>query len=355
MHFSCANMASLFMDLWCGVADCHTVTDYVADWDWAVLIRNTWEAHGKAVAATHTHLPGSFDVPPQNPAQKMHSFYKARELLYGILPLKYFQHYCKFVQGLHIMSQYHITTAEMIEACICFSEWEEEFERIYYQRHVDQIHFIRPCVHLANHLAAEGTHQTIGNIEFDLCQPSNTMSNFMEICVMSDALHPWGSFDVGNGYVLLRVRNWKPRHMPAAQATLISNFLVHPAPPIRCWSQLHLPHVLCFTQLAVEAVADEDDNDNEDNNKDDKDDEIPKLTWANVAMISVYSRPDQQPLDLSHGTVWLCTHGGNKGLQLIDVRMITAVVVMIPHRPTLPSGVMEDRYFMVEKLDLMSH
>ncbi|KAG2364883.1 hypothetical protein BDR07DRAFT_1450056 [Suillus spraguei] len=323
-------MASLFMDLWCGVADCHAVTDYVADWDWAILIRNTWEAHGKAVAATHTHLPGSFDVPPQNPAQKMHSFYKARELLYGILPLKYFQHYCKFVQGLHIMSQYHITTAEMIEACICFSEWEEEFERIYYQRHVDQIHFIRP--------SAEGTHvgapcclsqwtlkQTIGDIEFDLCQPSNTMSNFMEICVMSDALHPWGSFDVGNGYVLLRTY-------------------------ARCSSHPHLKFpFLCFTQLAVEAVADEDDNDNEDNNKDDKDDEIPKLTWANVAMISVYSRPDQQPLDLSHGTVWLCTHGGNKGLQLIDVRMITAVVVMIPHRPTLPSGVMEDRYFMVEK------
>ncbi|KAG1727849.1 hypothetical protein EDD22DRAFT_789241, partial [Suillus occidentalis] len=42
MHFSGANMASLFTDLWCGVADCHAVTDSVADWDWAVLIRDTW-------------------------------------------------------------------------------------------------------------------------------------------------------------------------------------------------------------------------------------------------------------------------------------------------------------------------
>ncbi|KAG2157558.1 hypothetical protein DEU56DRAFT_722755 [Suillus clintonianus] len=157
--------------------------------------------------------------------------------------------------------------------------------------------------------------------------------------------------------------------MPVAQATLISNFLGRPAPPIRRWSRLRLPHgqiarsawketessaefiqisrnvkfrrndvdefteVLYFTQLA-----------------DDEDDEIPKLTWANVAMISVYSRPDQQLLDLSHGTVWSCTH--DKELQLIDVRMITAVIAMIPHRPTLPSGVTEDRYFMVEKTGL---
>ncbi|KAG2337321.1 hypothetical protein BDR05DRAFT_1005135 [Suillus weaverae] len=282
MHFSGANMVSLFTDLWCGVADCHAVTDSVADWDWAVLIRDTWEAHGKVVAATHTHLPGSFDVPPRNPAEKMHSFYKAREfitwlfgigpgLLYGILPLMYFQHYCKFVRGLHIMSQYRIMTAEMLEAYICFSEWEEEFERIYYQCRVDQIHFIRPCVHLANHLAAEGTHFR-----------RNDVDEFAE--------------------------------------------------------------VLYFTQLAVEAVA------NEDNNEDDEDDEIPKLTWANVTMISVYSHPDQQLLDLSHGTMWSCTHNGE--LQLIDVRMITAVVAMIPHCPTLPSGVTEDRYFMVEKTGL---
>ncbi|KAG2065831.1 hypothetical protein BDR04DRAFT_1130256 [Suillus decipiens] len=324
MHFSGANMASLFMDLWCGVADCHAVTDSVADWDWAFL---------KAVTATHTHLPGSFDVPPRNPAEKMHSFYKAHDigpgLLYGILPLKYFQHYCKF---------YCITTAEMLEACICFSKWEEEFERIYYQCCVDQIHFVHPSV--------EGTRvgapccssqwtlkQTIGDIEFDLCQPSNTMSNFTEICVMrcqvnplkamltqfqtSDALHPQGSFDVGNGYF---------------HHNNVDEFA----------------EVLYFTQLAVEAVANEDDNDNEDNNEDDKDDEIPKLTWANVAIIS-------QLLDLLHRTVWSCTHGGDEGLQLIDVRMITTVVAMILHHPTLPSGVMEDRYFMVKKtgLDVM--
>ncbi|KAG1887411.1 uncharacterized protein F5891DRAFT_967324 [Suillus fuscotomentosus] len=156
--------------------------------------------------------------------------------------------------------------------------------------------------------------------------------------------------------------------MHAAEAAIISNFLGRPAPLIRCWSRLRLPHgqiarsawkenessaeyirisrnfkfrrnnvdefaeVLYFTQLAVQA--------------------IPKLTWANVAMVSVYSRPDQQLLDLSHGTVWSCTHDGDKNLQLIDVQTITAVVAMIPHCPTLPSGIMEDRYFMVEKTGL---
>ncbi|KAG2053775.1 hypothetical protein BDR06DRAFT_857656, partial [Suillus hirtellus] len=74
--------------------------------------------------------------------------------------------------------------------------------------------------------------------------------------------------------------------------------------------------------------------------------------WANVAMVSVYSCLDQQLLDLSHGTMWSCTHDGDKNLQLIDVQIITAVVAMIPHHPTLPCGVMEDRYFMVEKTGL---
>ncbi|KAG2738243.1 hypothetical protein P692DRAFT_201858104 [Suillus brevipes Sb2] len=356
MHFSGANMASLFTDLWCGVADCHAVTDSVADWDWAVLVRDTWEAHGKAVAATHTHLPGSFDVPPRNPAEKMHSFYKAREfitwlfgigpgLLYGILPPMYFQHYCKFVRGLRIMSQYRITTAEMLEACICFSEWEEEFERIYYQRRVDRIHFVRPCVHLANHLAAEGTRvgapccssqwtleRTIGDIEFDLRQPSNAMSNFTEICVTrcrvnalkamlpqfqtSDALHPRGSFDVGNGYVLLRARDRKPRRMPTAQATLISNFLGRPAPPIRRWSRLRLPHG-----------------------------QIARSAWKETESSAEFIR-------ISRNVKFHRNDVDEFAEVLYFTQMITAVVAMIPHRPTLPSGVTEDRYFMVEKTGL---
>lgn len=96
----------------------------------------------------------------------------------------------------------------------------------------------------------------------------------------------------------------------------------------------------------------------EDNEPEDADDELynmderHRLRWENVALISVYSLPDAQLLDFSHGTVWSCTHEGDDGLQIVDVKTITAVVAMIPHRPTLPSGITEDRFFMVEKAGL---
>lgn len=77
-----------------------------------------------------------------------------------------------------------------------------------------------------------------------------------------------------------------------------------------------------------------------------------RLRWENVALISVYSPPDAELLKFSHGTLWSCTHEGNDGLQIINVKTIKAVVAMIPHRPTLPSGITEDRFFMVEKAGL---
>jgi len=35
--------------------------------------------------------------------------------------------------------------------------------------------------------------------------------------------------------------------------------------------------------------------------------------------------------------------------QVINIKTIKSVVAMVPHRPTLPSGVVGDRFFMVEK------
>jgi hypothetical protein len=39
-------------------------------------------------------------------------------------------------------------------------------------------------------------------------------------------------------------------------------------------------------------------------------------------------------------------------LVVLPIKQIVSVVAMIPHRPTLPSGIAEDQYFMVEKLGL---
>lgn len=36
----------------------------------------------------------------------------------------------------------------------------------------------------------------------------------------------------------------------------------------------------------------------------------------------------------------------------MEIEQIQAVVAVIPHRPTLPSGVTEDRFFVVERTGL---
>ncbi|KAG1822722.1 uncharacterized protein BJ212DRAFT_1262965, partial [Suillus subaureus] len=76
------------------------------------------------------------------------------------------------------------------------------------------------------------------------------------------------------------------------------------------------------------------------------------LRWENIALISIYSLPDAQLLDFSHGTVWSCIHEGDNGLQIINIKTIRAVVAMVPHCPTLPSGITKNRFFMVEKAGL---
>ena len=68
-------------------------------------------------------------------------------------------------------------------------------------------------------------------------------------------------------------------------------------------------------------------------------------------MISFYSLPHQELLELSYNTLISCTHD-EKDLKVIDVQSIRAVVALVPHQP-FPG---EQRYFVVEKpgLDIAS-
>ncbi|KAG1823917.1 uncharacterized protein BJ212DRAFT_1296433 [Suillus subaureus] len=89
-------------------------------------------------------------------------------------------------------------------------------------------------------------------------------------------------------------------------------------------SETQVAEVLYFTQLPVEAGIDNDDN------------QI--WVWKDVTVISMFSLPDNDLLELSCHT------------------SILGVVGMVPHKPTLSSGVTEDRYFMIEKpgLDIVT-
>ena len=101
------NLVDLLINLWRGTFDCNP-NDSKATWDWAVLVGEIWKMHGADVGNAVPNLPGSFDRPPCNPAEKINSGYKAWEfllyffglgpcLLFGILPDAYWTNYCKLV------------------------------------------------------------------------------------------------------------------------------------------------------------------------------------------------------------------------------------------------------------------
>jgi hypothetical protein len=62
--------------------------------------------------------------------------------------------------------------------------------------------------------------------------------------------------------------------------------------------------------------------------------------------VSTYSAPHRQLFEISYGTLWSCTFGGDNSLIVIDVKSIEAVVAMVPHQPFPDSP---GRFFLVEK------
>ena len=68
-----------------------------------------------------------------------------------------------------------------------------------------------------------------------------------------------------------------------------------------------------------------------------------------LALISLYSRPDETLLSLSVNTLWSCEYQGDDTLRFINVKIIQAVVAMIPHRVELPGFPPSEHFFLVEK------
>ncbi|KAJ8092330.1 hypothetical protein PM082_023933 [Marasmius tenuissimus] len=145
MHLLCLNIPDLMISLWRGMIDCDTkLGDDKDSWYWSVLKGDVWKEHGKQVAMCTPYIPGSFDHPPRNPAEKINSGYKAWEcliyffdlgpcLFYGVLPDNIWEHYCKLVRGFRLMMQEGITVQEIKEASQLFSSFSNDFEKIYVQ------------------------------------------------------------------------------------------------------------------------------------------------------------------------------------------------------------------------------
>lgn len=142
MHLVSLNIPDLLVSLWHGTIDGEK--DDRRLWDFAVLRGTIWTDHGIDVASMTPYLPGSFDRPPRNPAEKINSGYKAWEylmyiyglgpgLFYHILPKPYWRNLCRLVRGIRIAHQYKIPMTSLKQAHQFLLDFILEFEDLYYK------------------------------------------------------------------------------------------------------------------------------------------------------------------------------------------------------------------------------
>lgn len=293
MHLGYINGPDLLINAWRGNLTCDTrMGDSKDTWDWAVLKSATvWNAHGKQVAAATPYLPGSFDRPPRNPAEKISSGYKAVEfqmylyglgpaLFYGLLPTKYWRNYCKLVRGIRIVSQRRITRAELEEAHTSLLEFCTEWEDLYYQRKASRLHFVRQSIHALAHICPETMRigpyacvtqwtmeRVIGDLGSEIRQHSNPYANLSQRAVrrcqinaVTDMLPelipkpqpPRASKTLEHGYTLMAKHEKAAHFITPAETTALDAFLQRTRiqvdakwrknPKIARWARVKLPN-----------------------------------------------------------------------------------------------------------------
>ena len=75
-------------------------------------------------------------------------------------------------------------------------------------------------------------------------------------------------------------------------------------------------------------------------------------TRRTLALVSVYSRPDEDLFKRSNWTVWSVTEGGQNGLQVIDAKSILSVVSVIPHNHHVNADASDVRFFVWEQMGM---
>jgi hypothetical protein len=289
MHLAALNIPDLLISLWRGTLDCDN-NDNRRTWDWAVLTGRTWEDHGRDVAACTPYLPGSFDRPPRNPAEKISSGYKAWEFLiyiyglgpalfYGVLPEKYWMNFCKLVYGMRIILQHEIMADDLAKAHHALLEFCGEFEVLYCQRCPERLHFVRQSIHALTHLAPETVRlgpaicssqwtmeRTIGNLAAEIRQHSNPYANLSQRGLERSQVNalkaiysdlddeantiPRGAIDLGDDFVLLRAKEQTFYKLSNEYLTALKIFLLkaynmvlpeETPVSVQRWARLSLP------------------------------------------------------------------------------------------------------------------
>ncbi|KIY44280.1 hypothetical protein FISHEDRAFT_78185 [Fistulina hepatica ATCC 64428] len=204
MHLPALNLTDLLIPLFRGTFDCDS-TDDKSLWSFAILQdANIWKAHGKQVADFCPYIPGSFDRPPRNPAEKISSGYKAWEFLlyffglgpclfYELLPDNFYVNYCQGIAGTLLMLQHEISPNDNKESNRLLTKFSDDFELLYAGRHIDRIHFVHPSIHGISHWPFETfcisppmiysqwtMERFIGNLTEEISQHSNAFSNLFQ-------------------------------------------------------------------------------------------------------------------------------------------------------------------------------
>ncbi|TFK80944.1 hypothetical protein K466DRAFT_503001 [Polyporus arcularius HHB13444] len=411
MHLVALNMTDLIISLLRGTLDIFA-PDSIAQWPWAIFYdkiparRTLWQEHGALVAACRRYLPGSFDCPPRDPSQKINSGYKAWEFLvyiYALLPgllrrhkhllnlgpgRNFYKHLCKLIYGVRLILQYRPSIDTLPLAHMALVEYIEEFEVLYYQRRVERLHFVRPCLHTLAHLVPEAyrfgpepyyTQWTmenyIGNTTREMKQPSRPYENISARaerrmhCQALQAIYPvlerrtalpQGAVDIGDGYVLLPFHDLIERHVtPPERAAIHDYFHTHQValdqlewdPVVSRWHRLRLSTGQIARCSAHEVPREARGKEPRRARMlgqlfaDKLHKQLTKDRFAEVqyyfrldiegrnrtlAMVMPFSDPVRAILEESHYTNIVCEYRGNGARFVVDAKEIMSVVGMVP-------------------------
>jgi hypothetical protein len=70
-----------------------------------------------------------------------------------------------------------------------------------------------------------------------------------------------------------------------------------------------------------------------------------------LAVVSMFSLPDEELLEESHHAVYICHHRGTAALRVVDVDTITSVMSMVPNYQVTAEGdiiIPENQYSLVD-------
>lgn len=237
----------------------------------------------------------------------------------------------------------------------------------------------------------------IGNLGEEIKQPSNPYANLSERGLRRSQVNalkamipdlepeenrlPHGARDMGDGYILLRARDEFRQKIGGEAGRAIREYLeqLHGPMPgdlsVVRWASLRVPNgqiarsgwkekqkpldqvrMARNTKVMLNFIASLEADHFQKIPLDGKH-EIAEVQFffrveiegedRALALVSLYSRPDEQLLKESFNTVWLSQYQGTDHLTVVEAKSILSVVGMVPHQRDINSDDLE--YFLVEK------